>query len=484
MIEDLSSLLRAVTVDSKLDGDEYYDSVKRQRLEGERLTNYKSDGFILAERPWKNDPNYFKSVYISTLALMKMTIHANSGGSIEIMGMMTGKIMKNAIIVMDAYPLPVEGTETRVNAQLEGYEFMVQYLERSKQSGHEDNIVGWYHSHPGYGCWLSGIDVATQSLNQNFQDPYLAVVIDPVMTSQRGKVEIGAFRTYPDNYKPKNDANSVNRSQSISANVPKSKKQDFGPHSEKYYSLAIEIFKSETDEHVLDLIMKKDWISTLIEPNEIRKQRDVNLKQSLQNIIEGLSANEQEDQIAMRVVRANFIKKFNKLFEEEVQLKLLQSKPGESLQASEISSSADEDLDEDDEDDATRSGSEESTKDRLDMSDDEVSMDSTSVNKGEETLDRKKEFSFDVNPDDQKRTSYSSSEMTNQSKNEAFASRKTSRESAYRARFESRQRAGLKKHSNVRAADVLKKASTLSLMSAEDDIHSLIALDLQEKIFL
>ena len=31
-------------------------------------------------------------------------------------------------------------------------------------------VVGWYHSHPGYGCWLSGVDVNTQqsfeSLNQ------------------------------------------------------------------------------------------------------------------------------------------------------------------------------------------------------------------------------------------------------------------------------------------------------------------------------
>lgn len=24
------------------------------------------------------------------------------------------------------------------------------------------HIVGWYHSHPSFGCWLSGIDVATQ----------------------------------------------------------------------------------------------------------------------------------------------------------------------------------------------------------------------------------------------------------------------------------------------------------------------------------
>jgi proteasome lid subunit RPN8/RPN11 len=33
------------------------------------------------------------------------------------------------------------------------------------------------HSHPGYGCWLSGIDVNTQLTNQKFSDPYLAVVV-------------------------------------------------------------------------------------------------------------------------------------------------------------------------------------------------------------------------------------------------------------------------------------------------------------------
>jgi proteasome lid subunit RPN8/RPN11 len=53
-------------------------------------------------------------------------------------------------------------------------------------------------SHPGYGCWLSGIDVNTQQNNQKFNDPYLAVVIDPNRTVSAGKVEIGAFRTYPE----------------------------------------------------------------------------------------------------------------------------------------------------------------------------------------------------------------------------------------------------------------------------------------------
>lgn len=63
--------------------------------------------------------------------------------------------------------------------------------------GRHENAIGWYHSHPGYGCWLSGIDVSTQMLNQNFQEPFVAIVIDPVRTISAGKVCLGAFRTYP-----------------------------------------------------------------------------------------------------------------------------------------------------------------------------------------------------------------------------------------------------------------------------------------------
>ena len=38
------------------------------------------------ERPWKKDPEYFKQVKISAVALIKMAMHARSGGDIEIMG--------------------------------------------------------------------------------------------------------------------------------------------------------------------------------------------------------------------------------------------------------------------------------------------------------------------------------------------------------------------------------------------------------------
>lgn len=49
------------------------------------------------------------------------------------MGMMQGKIVDDTFIVMDAFALPVEGTETRVNAQAEAYEYMVEFSTCSKQ---------------------------------------------------------------------------------------------------------------------------------------------------------------------------------------------------------------------------------------------------------------------------------------------------------------------------------------------------------------
>lgn len=152
---------------------------------------------MLAAKPWEKDPHFFKDIKISALALLKMVMHARSGGNLEIMGLLLGKVDANVMVVMDSFALPVEGTETRVNAQAQGYEYMTEYIEAAKKVGRLENAIGWYHSHPGYGCWLSGIDVSTQMLNQNFQDPFVAIVVDPVRTISAGKVNLGAFRTYP-----------------------------------------------------------------------------------------------------------------------------------------------------------------------------------------------------------------------------------------------------------------------------------------------
>lgn len=216
-----------------------------------------ADKSINQEAPWKKDPHYFKSCKISAVALIKMVIHARSGVPHEIMGLMQGKVVGDSIVVMDSFALPVQGTETRVNAANEAYEYMVEYLENSKKAGRLENAIGWYHSHPGYGCWLSGIDVNTQMNNQTYQDPFVAVVIDPNRTISAGKVDIGAFRTYPENYTPPNAASSEYQS------IPLSKIEDFGVHANQYYQLNIEIFKSSLDTEILAMLWNKYWVNTL-----------------------------------------------------------------------------------------------------------------------------------------------------------------------------------------------------------------------------
>jgi JAB1/Mov34/MPN/PAD-1 ubiquitin protease len=100
-----------------------------------------------------SSPHYFKSCQISAVALIKMVsaiptwsvdrahiclfpsfkvIHARSGVPHEIMGLMQGKVVGSSLVIMDSFALPVQGTETRVNAANEANEYMVEYLESSK----------------------------------------------------------------------------------------------------------------------------------------------------------------------------------------------------------------------------------------------------------------------------------------------------------------------------------------------------------------
>ena len=56
-------------------------------------------------------------------------MHARSGDKLEVMGLMMGRVEGTTMIVTDSFALPVEGTETRVNAHAEAYEYMVDYID-------------------------------------------------------------------------------------------------------------------------------------------------------------------------------------------------------------------------------------------------------------------------------------------------------------------------------------------------------------------
>jgi len=94
-------------------------------------------------------------------------------------------------------------------------------------------------------------------MHQKGNDPFLAVVVDPVRTAAAGKVELGAFRTYPAGYTPPDAGPQLYQS------IPRDKVEDFGVHANSYYELPVEYFKSSLDAHLLSLIWRRFWATTL-----------------------------------------------------------------------------------------------------------------------------------------------------------------------------------------------------------------------------
>jgi COP9 signalosome complex subunit 5 len=78
--------------------------------------------------PWMKDPRHFQTVKLSPSAIMKMSMHCQSGvekgiakggNPVEVMGLLIGRPLETkpgTLVVTDAFPLPIEGFETRVVA--------------------------------------------------------------------------------------------------------------------------------------------------------------------------------------------------------------------------------------------------------------------------------------------------------------------------------------------------------------------------------
>ena len=96
-----------------------------------------------------------EQIYISSLALLKMLKHGRAGVPMEVMGLMLGDFVDDYTVrVVDVFAMPQSGTGVSVEAV--DPVFQTKMLDMLKQTGRPEMVVGWYHSHPGFGCWLSG----------------------------------------------------------------------------------------------------------------------------------------------------------------------------------------------------------------------------------------------------------------------------------------------------------------------------------------
>jgi len=238
-----------------------------------------------------------ETVHLSSLALLKMLKHGRAGVPMEVMGLMLGEFVDDYTVrVIDVFAMPQSGTGVSVEAV--DPVFQTKMLDMLKQTGRPEMVVGWYHSHPGFGCWLSGVDINTQQSFEALNQRAVAVVVDPIQ-SVKGKVVIDAFRL-------------INPQLMMLGQEPRQTTSNLG-HLHKpsiqalihglnrhYYSIAINYRKNDLEVKMLLNLHKKKWTDGLtVQPFHEHAQNNEKTVQNLLELAKSYQkAVQEEDKIA------------------------------------------------------------------------------------------------------------------------------------------------------------------------------------------
>ncbi|MCG7845318.1 MAG: Mov34/MPN/PAD-1 family protein [Methanomassiliicoccales archaeon] len=147
-------------------------------------------------------------MYLFKTAEEKVRNHALSKvkEGLEVMGFLLGEVFthqgREYTVVRDVATTDLEATSVSVRFDPDGFESLFASLECTR---FRYVLVGWYHSHPGHGCFLSSTDIATQK--GMFDRPYhTALVVDPVRREMdafclsKGEVRRRKFLVYWDEF--------------------------------------------------------------------------------------------------------------------------------------------------------------------------------------------------------------------------------------------------------------------------------------------
>lgn len=124
----------------------------------------------------------FKPVYVKAEAIQNLKTHLNSNLEVEQGGILFGNAYQDPVYgiyveITAAVPAPATiGTGAHLEFTSDSWLGIMDY---AKHRHPQQNIVGWYHSHPNLGVFMSGTDMRTQQAF--FYHPWcLSIVCDPV----------------------------------------------------------------------------------------------------------------------------------------------------------------------------------------------------------------------------------------------------------------------------------------------------------------
>jgi 26S proteasome regulatory subunit N11 len=189
-----------------------------------------------------------------------MLKHGRAGVPMEVMGLMLGEFIDEYTVeVVDVFAMPQSGTGVSVEAV--DHVFQTDMLEMLRQTNRPQMVVGWYHSHPGFGCWLSSVDVNTQQSFEQLNARSVAVVVDPIQ-SVKGKVVMDAFRLIDQQLLV--TGNPHRQTTSNLGNLRKPSLQALMHNLNRhYYSINVDSRRNPLEEQMLLSLHKESWSAVL-----------------------------------------------------------------------------------------------------------------------------------------------------------------------------------------------------------------------------
>eukprot|EP00931_Biecheleriopsis_adriatica_P101979 TRINITY_DN77021_c0_g1_i1.p1 TRINITY_DN77021_c0_g1~~TRINITY_DN77021_c0_g1_i1.p1 ORF type:complete len:317 (+),score=74.44 TRINITY_DN77021_c0_g1_i1:81-1031(+) len=271
-----------------------------------------------------------EQVYISSLALLKMLKHGRAGVPMEVMGLMLGEFIDDYTVrVVDVFSMPQSGNSVSVEAV--DPVFQTKMLDMLKQTGRPEMVVGWYHSHPGFGCWFSGTDINTQQSFEQLNPRAVGVVIDPIQ-SVKGKVVIDCFRLI--NHQMLMLGQEPRQSTSITGHLNKpSITALIHGLNRHYYSIAINYRKNDFEQKMLLNLEKKKWQDGLKMTRYSQHEEDnaktvkeiVDLTEKYNTLIQDEFKKTEEEFIVSQVGKIDAKKRLQHDIEEIMTTNILQS---------------------------------------------------------------------------------------------------------------------------------------------------------------
>ena len=214
-----------------------------------------------------------ETIHISGMALLKMLKHGRAGVPLEVVGLLLGKFVDDYTVqVVDVFSTPQTGTGTSVEAIDEA--FQQQMKEHLKMTGRQEDVVGWYHSHPGFGVWLSNVDINQQIHWERLDPRCIAVVVDPVQ-SVRGKVMIGAFRCIGDNPLQAQPMDEPRETTSFIGHLEKpSIKALVRGLNRLYYQMPVVYRMSDFEQEMLMSLNRPIWSNGFMTPSFVKRDQE------------------------------------------------------------------------------------------------------------------------------------------------------------------------------------------------------------------